>query len=309
VAHHFATSNLKVDDLKLMKRQNESLRKLALAPFGESLTSLAHDPALLNWLDAPQNRQGHPNENLARELMELFTLGVGHYTEQDVKEAARALTGWTVRQDEFRDLAAIHDDGDKGILGHLGYDTHAAQIYTHASLLREFAGALKAFLNDLKAAQLDDRVIVLGFSEFGRRVEENTSFGTDHGTAGPVFLAGRKVRSSLFGHCPSLTELDHGDLKMAIDFRQVYATLLDQWLQINSVSCYTASFSNFSCLPDCRVRQAFGQQAMLLHTLSPENVLSNNVAMQFGFQSPPYQLRSHRPDEVAEVVATAARKL
>src|SRR5262245_30282167 len=118
--NHFATSNLKVDDLKLMKRQNESLRNLALAPFGELLTALAHDPALLNWLDAPQNRQGHPNENLARELMELFTLGIGHYTEQDVKEAARALTGWTVRQGEFRDLAAVHDDGEKEILGHLG---------------------------------------------------------------------------------------------------------------------------------------------------------------------------------------------
>jgi uncharacterized protein (DUF1501 family) len=74
-----------------------------------------------------------------------------------------------------------------------GYDTHAAQIYTHASLLREFAGALKAFLNELKSAQLDDRVIVLAFSEFGRRVEENASFGTDHGTAGPVFLAGPSV--------------------------------------------------------------------------------------------------------------------
>jgi len=118
--NHFATSNLKVDDLKLMKRQNESLRKLALAPFGELLATLAHDPALLNWLDAPQNRQGHPNENLARELMELFTLGIGHYTEQDVKEAARSLTGWTVRQGEFRDLAAVHDDGEKEILGHLG---------------------------------------------------------------------------------------------------------------------------------------------------------------------------------------------
>src|SRR5262245_56763255 len=111
--NHFATSNLKVDDLKLMKRQNESLRTLALAPFGELLTTLAHDPALLNWLDAPQNRQRHPNETLGRELMELFTLGIGHYTEQDVKEAARALTGWTVRQGEFRDLAAVHDDGEK----------------------------------------------------------------------------------------------------------------------------------------------------------------------------------------------------
>jgi uncharacterized protein (DUF1800 family) len=74
----------------------------------------------LNWLDAPQNRKGHPNENLARELMELFTLGIGHYTEDDVKEAARALTGWTVRQGEFLVQIAAHDDGEKEILGRVG---------------------------------------------------------------------------------------------------------------------------------------------------------------------------------------------
>jgi uncharacterized protein (DUF1800 family) len=118
--NHFATSNLKVDDLKLMKRQNDTLRKHALSPFGDLLRSMVNDPALLNWLDAPQNRKGHPNENLARELMELFTLGIGHYTEDDVKEAARALTGWTVRQGEFHFQPAAHDDGDKEILGRAG---------------------------------------------------------------------------------------------------------------------------------------------------------------------------------------------
>jgi uncharacterized protein (DUF1501 family) len=123
-----------------------------------------------------------------------------------------------------------------------GYDTHAAQIYPHAQLLGEFAGGLKAFLNDLKAAQLDQRVVVLAFSEFGRRVEENASAGTDHGAAGPVFLAGPKLRGGLFSQHPSLTDLDQGDLKMAIDFRQVYATLLDQWLHISSTQSLGAAF-------------------------------------------------------------------
>src|SRR5205807_71102 len=71
-------------------------------------------------LDAQANRKGHPNENLGRELMELFTLGVGHYTESDVKEAARALTGWTVAGDAFREDASLHEDGEKIILGHKG---------------------------------------------------------------------------------------------------------------------------------------------------------------------------------------------
>jgi uncharacterized protein (DUF1800 family) len=118
--NHFATSNLKVDDLKLMHRQNETLRRHALGPFANLLKAMVRDPALLTWLDAPANRQGHPNENLARELMELFSLGIGHYTEDDVKESARALTGWTVRQGEFRNLPAAHDDGEKEILGRLG---------------------------------------------------------------------------------------------------------------------------------------------------------------------------------------------
>src|SRR5262249_17720534 len=97
--NHFATSIAQVRDAGTMRRQNEIFRDLARAPFGKLLTAVTHDPALLLWLDAPANRVGHPNENLARELMELFTLGIGHYTEADVKEAARALTGWTVVED------------------------------------------------------------------------------------------------------------------------------------------------------------------------------------------------------------------
>jgi uncharacterized protein (DUF1800 family) len=99
--NHFATSNEKVKDLGAMWRQNELFRKYARAPFAELLNAVVHDPALLIWLDAPANRKGRPNENLARELMELFTLGIGNYTEADVKEAARALTGWKVGQGNF----------------------------------------------------------------------------------------------------------------------------------------------------------------------------------------------------------------
>lgn len=117
---HFATSNLKVDDLALMRRQNETLRRLARAPFGETLGAAVREPALLAWLDAPANRKGHPNENLARELMELFTLGVGHYAEADVGESARALTGWTVEEGGFREEPARHDDGEKSVLGRRG---------------------------------------------------------------------------------------------------------------------------------------------------------------------------------------------
>jgi uncharacterized protein (DUF1800 family) len=118
--NHFATSNRKVEDVAKMRRQNDLFRQFARAPFAELLTRVVKNPAVLVWLDADSNRRQHPNENLARELMELFTLGVGNYTESDVKEAARALTGWTVKNQAFREVAAYHDDGEKTILGRMG---------------------------------------------------------------------------------------------------------------------------------------------------------------------------------------------
>jgi uncharacterized protein (DUF1800 family) len=114
---HFATSQLKVEDVAAMRAQNETFRSHARGPFGELVRAMLHDPALLAWLDAPSNRKGKPNENLARELMELFTLGVGHYVENDVKEAARALTGRSVAQGRFLARPESHDDGEKTILG------------------------------------------------------------------------------------------------------------------------------------------------------------------------------------------------
>jgi uncharacterized protein (DUF1501 family) len=111
-----------------------------------------------------------------------------------------------------------------------GYDTHAGQLFTHARLLEELSGALGAFLDDLTTARLAERVAVLCFSEFGRRVADNGSSGTDHGTAGPVLLAGAGVRPGLVGRTPSLTDLEDGDLKVGLDFRRVYAAVLEGWL-------------------------------------------------------------------------------
>ncbi len=123
-----------------------------------------------------------------------------------------------------------------------GYDTHAVQLPAHAQLLREFSGGLTAFLDDLAAAKLADRVLVLAFSEFGRRPAENGSLGTDHGTAGPVFLAGAAVQPGLVGKTPALGDLQDGDLKWGIDFRSVYATVLDRWLGVPSGAILDAHF-------------------------------------------------------------------
>jgi uncharacterized protein (DUF1501 family) len=129
------------------------------------------------------------------------------------------------------------------------YDTHAGQSNTHYSLLFELGGAVKAFLDDLAAAKLADRVVVLGFSEFGRRVAENSSAGTDHGTAGLVFLAGPGVKSGVHGKMPSLTDLVDGDPKFTTDFRQVYASVLDQWLELPSRSALGSAFQPMDLFP------------------------------------------------------------
>jgi uncharacterized protein (DUF1800 family) len=139
---HFATSNLEVEDVAAMRRQNELFRTYARAPFADLLNAAVRDPALLVNFDAPSNRKGHPNENLARELMELFTLGLGHYVEADVQEGARALTGWSVGPGGFRELPREHDDGEKTILGRTGRwrgDDFVTMLLRHAATSERLA--------------------------------------------------------------------------------------------------------------------------------------------------------------------------
>ncbi len=112
-----------------------------------------------------------------------------------------------------------------------GFDTHAQQPAAHSALLRQWADALSAFHDRLTQAGQGNRVLTFTFSEFGRRVAENASDGTDHGAAAPVFLSGPSMRAPLVGEQPSLTNLDDGDLKFHTDFRSVYATLISRWFQ------------------------------------------------------------------------------
>jgi uncharacterized protein (DUF1501 family) len=111
-----------------------------------------------------------------------------------------------------------------------GFDTHSEQGAAHASLLAELGGATAAFIDDLAAHGHGERVLLMSFSEFGRRVRENASRGTDHGAAAPMFLAGGKVKSGMLGKHPSLADLEDGDLRFHTDFRQVYAAVLKNHL-------------------------------------------------------------------------------
>jgi len=120
--NHFVSAQPKVRISRLMYRQNVTLRAHALGNFGRLLHAIAKDPAMVVYLDSARNRRGAPNENFAREVMELFTLGEGHYSETDVKEASRAFTGWSLERETgtFVFRRALHDDGVKSVLGESG---------------------------------------------------------------------------------------------------------------------------------------------------------------------------------------------
>jgi uncharacterized protein (DUF1501 family) len=135
------------------------------------------------------------------------------------------------------------------------FDTHANQLDTHWQLLHELGESLHAFLDDLHRSGEGERVLVLIFSEFGRRLSENGSRGTDHGTAGPVFVLGPAVRAGLHGPYPNLHDLDDGgDPKHAIDFRQIYATLLEQWLGCPSQTILGKRFTPLGLIADAQKR-------------------------------------------------------
>ncbi|HXW76382.1 MAG TPA: DUF1501 domain-containing protein [Candidatus Eremiobacteraceae bacterium] len=135
------------------------------------------------------------------------------------------------------------DLGTKVFYVSLGtFDTHVAQRNRQDALLQQFGDGMKAFYDDLAAHQVDDQVLTMTFSEFGRRVEENANRGTDHGTAAPMFLIGGTVKGGMYGSHPSLTDLDYGNLKWQTDFRSVYATILENWLGVPSATVLGGSF-------------------------------------------------------------------
>jgi uncharacterized protein (DUF1501 family) len=129
-----------------------------------------------------------------------------------------------------------------------GYDTHTNQTGAHERLLKDLGDSVKGFVADIKAQGNMSRVTVMTFSEFGRRVAENASSGTDHGAAAPMFLIGEKVKAGLLGKYPSLApqDLHQGDLKYTVDFRSVYSGVLQSWLKADSAAVLG---SNFAPLP------------------------------------------------------------
>jgi uncharacterized protein (DUF1501 family) len=129
-----------------------------------------------------------------------------------------------------------------------GFDNHANQIGNHCALLQQLSDSMAAFVQDLKAQNLLDRVLLMTYSEFGRTVNENGRRGTGHGAAAPMFLAGGQLKGGLIGEHPSLTDLHKNSLKHHTDFRQMYATALDTWLGLDRKAILGQKFDTVYCL-------------------------------------------------------------
>lgn len=150
---------------------------------------------------------------------------------KDLKQVAELLTADTDAQIYYVSLS--------------GFDTHAFQQRAQAKLLQRYAEAMAAFMKDLQINKLFDDTLIMTFSEFGRRVKQNASKGTDHGTANNLYLMGGKLnRAGFYNNAPNLSDLDKGDLKYEIDFRSVYTTILENWLEVDAAGVIGSGFEN-----------------------------------------------------------------
>ncbi len=217
-----------------------------------AVRSRHHSPLVFND-PASFRRDGSPHEKQALETLSHEketsnrTLEFLASTAQNATESSefvrQAAAGYTTPVDygigglspQLRRVAALIAAEMPTRLYYVSYagnsfDTHVHQADPHARLLAYTADAVRGFTEDLKRLGRADDVAIMMFTEFGRRVEENASLGTDHGTATPMFIVGRGVKGGFYGDHPSLTDLDDGNLKMTTDFRRVYATMIEEWL-------------------------------------------------------------------------------
>lgn len=213
-----------------------------------ALRELSAASLSLDWPTANNDAAEHPSAALVQFVRQTALTALdasGKLQESLAQERAAAGYPAMPLAGQLRTVAQLIDAGLPCRIYYLslgGFDTHANQAATHAGLLEQLSQSLAAFMADIEARGHADRVLVMTFSEFGRRVQENASAGTDHGAAAPMFLVGTAVKPGLIGPHPSLADLDAGDLKHHTDFRQVYAAILEHWLGCPAAEVLGGSF-------------------------------------------------------------------
>ncbi len=202
----------------------------------ESLRRTTDNPALAHLLSVQQDLRGTADALQARMSSSNMTLPEFPNTliGRHMKEAARLLVSGAA--------APVIK------VSHGSFDTHSNQRGLHDRLLGQLAVALTAFREAMIEAGLWDQVLIMSYSEFGRRAAENASRGTDHGTAAPHFFLGGRVKGGLYGEQPSLTDLDAGDLKYRVDFRRLYATVVNRWWGLTPTEFDGTRFAPLDCL-------------------------------------------------------------
>jgi len=222
---------IEVDDTLSMALKGNQVNGLAMADPGRLvkqarqplITSLNKGPALLD-----EDNLGYLYKTLASTVSSAeYIFETSHRLKNTETYPSNPLGK------QFKTISTLIQSGISTKVYYVsvsGFDTHADQLRKQSRVLQEVSDSLKAFFDDLGKSSLGKEVLVMAFSEFGRRVAENGSRGTDHGTAGPVFLISQGIGKKLEGTGPDLSQLDEGDLRYKTDFRDVYATLLQKWL-------------------------------------------------------------------------------
>jgi uncharacterized protein (DUF1501 family) len=221
----------KLEDLSLHQMSGEQSAQMSAL----RIKAAGHSSPFLDYVQHCQDRS-HANGRRVRALMSKSSSQSGypsHGLAKDLQLVAQLIRADTGMRVFFTELGG-------GGIG--GFDNHANQLGNHCALLAQLAESIAAFTHDLQQDKLLDRVLLMTFSEFGRTVKENGRRGTGHAVAAPIFLVGGRVKGGLTGAHPSLTDLDQGGLKMHTDFRQVFATVLDQWLELPSRDILGQSF-------------------------------------------------------------------
>ena len=230
----------------------ESLQSFKIAPLTRG-QSPSTDEATIKALDSIQCSSCQEYNNLVTAMMEA---GLDAMTASDIVQQAASnyQTSVTYPKNDFSNrlklAAQVVASSLKPTIVYLqigGFDTHANQKNTQANLLKTVSDGVAAFYQDMDSKGKADDTLIMTFSEFGRRVNENGSLGTDHGTAEPMFLIGGRVSGGLYGDYPSLSNLDsNGDLIHTVDFRQVYASVLQDWLGTDPTQVLSSQFEKLN---------------------------------------------------------------
>ncbi len=242
----FPYTAIEVDDSLSLALKGESKKGIALKD-PAALFRNTNDPFFKNMLQHDQEHLDEDNLGYLYKTM-IETSSSASYIQNTSKiYQSKATYPNNAFANQLKTVAKFISSGLKTRVYYVslsGFDTHVNQVQQQGNLLKQYSEAMAVFLKDLKSNNKLDDTLVMTFSEFGRRVEQNASNGTDHGTANNMFVfGGRLKKQGIFNSAPNLTDLDTGDLKYQVDFRQVYGTVLDKWLDVNNADILNKKFN------------------------------------------------------------------